>query len=550
MSAVWLKAIVAAAFLTALPAHAQDRHDADRNDPAVIERDQEQLEPQANPRQRQGARLRAPDEGRAAASASNVVPGAIRVSGASRVPVAAFAPAIEPYLGRTAEHADLVRLATDVANVMRRSGYGLATAWVPAQDLVGGILLVEVDEGRIDAVRARGPGATLVEQRLHGIVAGGPVRTDELERQLLLIGDMAGLWVGEARLVREGGRNILTVTTRYQRVQGLVRVDNWGTGSVGPVRAWAELDLNGLLRQGDGLAIEAAVTPLEPAEFQFIEARYQLPVGPAGTIVAVGGYLGYTRSSGTNSELVGNSSGLQLTLAQPLSRSRESSLWLSGQLSLRDGALDRNGIPVRDDRIVSATASLFGTGRFAGGRVRGRVSLVQGLDVLDTTQNNDPLASRADAGGVFTKLEAWAEYRRLLGGGFSIELASRSQVSDGPLLASEEMGLGGPQFLRAFDYRERSGDEGVAASSELRYDIRNITQYIDRMQLYSYGDIGRVYNHGASGRSGTLASAGAGARVGLRNGWEAGVELGIPLTDGNDDPDPHPRFSFSLTARF
>ena len=550
MISILRRAVFAAALLAALPVHAQDRDIPDRSDPGVIRGEREERE--APVRREPRLRVPTPQAEPTTAPGEEVVAGAIRVVGATRIPTAAFAQAIEPYLGRPLEQADLVRLATDIAGVLRRSGYGLATAWVPAQDMVGGILTVQVDEGRIDEIRASGPAADLVEQRLSGLTGSQPVRTDRLERQLLLAGDLAGLWVGDARLVREGGRNILTVETRYDRLRGQVRIDNWGTRSVGPLRAWGEVEANGVAARGDSLLVGAATTPLDPGEFQLVEARYRVPVGPGGTMIGFGGYVGRTRSdSETNDDLAGDSSEFEVEASQPLTRSRDASVWLTGRLELRDSRLDRGGIPLREDRIVSATASLYGSGKLAGGRLRGRLSLVQGLDLLGATRRGDPLASRANAGGVFTKLEAWAEYVRPLGGGFSLELATRSQVADGPLLSGEEMGLGGPQFLRAFDYRERSGDEGVAASGELRFDLKDFAGRADKVQLYGYADGGRIRNLGITSRSrGTLASAGLGARITLDRRWEAGLELGVPLTDGAEDQNPRPRFSFSLTRRF
>jgi hemolysin activation/secretion protein len=551
MSSIWRKATMLAVCLAALPAQAQDRPQPDRSDPAVIQRELERQEPQ--PQTRQGhIEFRAPQQGGAMAQSEELVASAIRIKGAERLPHAAFSSAIEPYLGRPLEQAELVRLATDVAGAARERGYGLATAWVPAQDLVGGILTVEIDEGRIDAVRATGPGARLVEQRMGEVIGQGPVRTQELERQLLIIGDMAGLWVGEARLLREGGRNVLALSTRYQRTHGLVRLDNWGTSAVGPVRAWAEVNFNGLGVRGDSLTIGAALTPLQPEEFQFIEARYRVPLGAGGTMFGVGGYIGHTSTDDGRSAggYEGESKQVDVELAHPLARARDASLWLTGRLELRDSSLDQGSLRVRDDRIASASASFYGFGRAAGGRIRARVSLIQGLDAFGATGRDDPLASRLDAGGVFTKLESWGEYLRSLGSGFSLELAVRSQISDGPLLASEEMGLGGPQFLRAFDYRELSGDEGAAGSAELRFDLKEVAPQIDRIQFYTFVDGGRVSNHGARAYAGDIASAGGGARLRLRNGWEANAELGVPLTDGGRDWDPKPRFSFAITARF
>jgi len=535
-----------------VPAAAQQQPEPDRSDPAIIERELDEPEPPRQPKPRPAIDAPPGQAGTAAAGAQDVVAGAIRVSGATRLPAAAFASAIEPFLGRPLDQQDLVALATAVATVARRSGYGLATAWVPAQELAAGVLVVELEEGRIDAVRATGPGAALIEQRLAAIVGGQPVRTADLERQLMIAGDVTGLWVGEARLVREGDRSILTVVTRYNRFLGRAVVDNWGSETIGPIRAYAEVDINGVAIAGDTLRVGISTTPLNPREFHLVEGRYRLPFGGRGTTLAVGGYYGRTDADPdqNTSGFQGDSWQVDVEAMHPLTRSRARSLWVGGRFEVRDSALDRRGARVRDDRIASASLFIYGFDHLLGGRVRVRASLVQGLNLLGATGIGDPLASRLDAGGVFTKFEGWADYRRKLGSGFSTALAVRAQGTDGPLLSSEEMGLGGPQFLRAFDYRELSGDEGAAASAELRFDLKKVGQKVDYIQFYGYADGGRVTNFGPRGRGGILASAGGGLRLGFFKNWDAGLEVGLPLTDGAADADPDPRISFSLRTRF
>src|SRR5947199_356105 len=76
---------------------------------------------------------------------------------------------------------------------------------------------------------------------------GRPVRTAGLERALLLAGDMPGVALGQPRIVRRNGRNILVVTTAFDRVQGRVVVDNAGSATAGPERARAGVDVNSAL---------------------------------------------------------------------------------------------------------------------------------------------------------------------------------------------------------------------------------------------------------------------------------------------------------------
>jgi len=545
--------LVAAAAAAPLPATARDLQDpVDQADPSVAG---EEIQAQEHPTPLNGnvALPNAPTERRGAASVEPIVAGAIRIEGATELAPAVFASAIEPYLGRPLGAEELGALAGDVAAAARSAGFGLATAWIRPQNLTAGVLRVTVDEGRIDAVEVEGPAREAVERRLAPLATGRPLRTAELERRLLIAGDLPGVGIGRPRIVRRLGRNFLVVSTTFDRVRGRASIDNSGTSSVGPVRARLHVDLNGLIATGDRLSIGGVVTPLQPREFQFVQAGYSIPVGRNGTEVAVRGYAGHSQAGADlrDRNLEGISTEVEATVSHPIVRSRRASLWGSATATLRDSRLDRDGTRVRDDRIVTATASLYGVGRVAGGRARVRLSYVQGLDLLNATSRGDALASRRDAGGSFSAVGFWAQFERPLGGGFSMELRGEGQLASRPLLASEEMGLGGRQFLRAWDYREMSGDQGAAGAAELRYDITNgLPHPVRRLQLYLYGDAGRVTNVEDGLGGGSLASVGGGFRAWLDHGFEAGVELGVPLTDGALDDDPDPRLSFSLGSRF
>jgi hemolysin activation/secretion protein len=218
---------------------------------------------------------------------------------------------------------------------------------------------------------------------------------------------------------------------------------------------------------------------------------------------------------------------------------------------VRDASQTREDLKVRDDRLSILAVNASAIHQLPNGRLRGRMALIQGLDLFDATRRGDTLASRGDAGSVFTKFEAWGELEQKLGGDFSFLAQAEGQIADGPLLSSEEMGLGGRYFGRAWDYREFSGDRGVAGSMELRFDVEDMPIPFRALQLYGYADAGTVSNYENGTGGGSLASAGGGIRFWLRNRMEAGLEVGVPLTDGSDPAaDRDPRFSFTVGTRF
>lgn len=538
------------AALCAVPASAEQTP-VDRADPAIVK---EELRQDAPPPSAAAPMLQAPVEAPRAESATRpVFAGAILVVGAEALPQAAFVPVIERYAGRTLSGPELRALAGDVAAVARNAGYGLATAWIPEQKVEAGVLRVRIDEGRIDAVEVKGEARAAVEARLAGLAGGKPVRTDRLERQLLLAGDLAGVRLGKARLERRNGDNVLVVATFRDRVAGRFSLDNWGSATAGPVRARLGLEANGLLAPDDGLSLEAMITPFQPREFALVAGRYTAAVDTRGTELSVGGYVARSEAGGSLRafDLDGRSHELELELRHPLVRSRATGAWLSLGARVRESEQTRADRLVREDRLTMVGANVYAYRRLAEGRLRARLSIVRGVDAFGANDRGDPLSSRGDADGRFTKAEFWGEAEHRFGRSFSILAQAEGQIADGPLLSSEEMGLGGRRFGRAWDYREFAGDRGLAGSIELRRDLKRPAPAIEAAQLYVFADGGTVDNYGLGRGGGSLASAGGGVRLWLKHRLHAGIEAGLPLTRGADRlRDPSPRVSFTFDARF
>lgn len=480
-----------------------------------------------------------------------VLVGAIRVEGARALPPSAFAAVVEAYAGRTLSPDELRGLASDIANAARERGFGLASAWIPPQRVTAGVLRVVLDEGEIDEIQVDGEGASIARGMLLPLVNGQPVTTAMLERRLLLAGDVAGVRLGKARLDRREGRNILILRSTRERIQGAAYFDNWGSRPVGPVRARATLDFNGVVASDDRATIAGVLTPVSPREFQLLRLAYTKGIGRGGTDATIGAYVAHTRPGGSlrGSGLEGRSAEVLASVNHPFLRSRGASLWGDLEFAVRDAEQDRRGVRIRKDRLATLTASGYSIVKLGEGRARARLGVVQGLDILDATGAGDPLASRRDGSGTFSKIEFWGQYDRPLGERLSLQLQAEGQLASRPLLSSEEMGLGGRYFLRGYDYREFSGDKGVAGSAELRFDLAAAPKPLKAAQIYGYADAGTVGNYRGGGGSGSLASVGGGVRI-----WfgvvEAGLELGVPLAKGFAGRDQDPRVSFTLGARF
>jgi hemolysin activation/secretion protein len=538
------------ALFGAAPLHADSTQTPqDRADPAVVVDELRKPENGRKPGPPPQLRLEVPEADAAVARPMRI--DAIRLEGAAALPPSAFREAIQAFKGRMLGERELEDLATAVAQVARDRGYGLASAWIPQQTVTGGLLRVEIDEGRIDELRVTGDGADSVRPYLESLATGAPVRTSDLERSLMLAGDLPGIAIGKPKLERIDGRAVLAVRTSRDAVRARASLDNWGSGTVGPVRAHVSVDFNGLVG-GDRLTIGGVITPLDIKEFQLARIAYAKMLG-SGTQLSASAYAARSRPGGALSDrdFEGRSLEGSIGVEHAFLRSRDASLWGEVDFTVRDSKQMLDGRTLRKDRLAILSAGATTAIDLAGGTARARLTASRGLDVLDATRDDDPLRSRRDGSAVFTKFSAWADYDQTLWGPFSLQLQAEGQVASRPLLSSEEMGLGGRYFLRGYDYREFSGDKGIAGSLELRFDLPKLGAPLRSAQLYVYADAGTVGNYGIGTGGGSLASAGGGIRALLGRGLDASLEVGVPLRDGADpDEERDPRISFVIGSRF
>jgi hemolysin activation/secretion protein len=488
-----------------------------------------------------------PSEGR------EILVGAITLSGLQALQPADFAGVIEPRLGQVLDDDALRALTGAITQQAQARGFAFATAVIEPQTLANGVLTVTVNEGRIDEVRVEGADLASVHAALAPLVTGAPARLADVERRLLIAEDIDGVDVRSSRYVREGDRGVLVVEVAKDPFSATVTLSNQGTRPVGPEQVRIDAEVNGLLASDDSLTLSYTGTPLQPGELNYGFARYEKRVSATGTEIALSGSLSRSRPGAylESLSLRSRSWHVAASVLQPLLRRRNASLWFQGEAGLRGLLQWRNGTLVRRDRLAVVRGTVYGYTKLAGGWLRAGATLSQGLGLLDATEPGDPLASRADADGTFTTLYGWTEWTGPLGDDFSLRLVAQGQLASGPLLVIEEIGLGGTGFLRAYDWSERTGDEGVMGSAELRYDWADPFGAIPGAQAYVFVDGGSVGNIDGGFGGGSLASVGGGVRADFGAQVRGDVGIAVPLSGPRyDTRDESPTVNVSVAKSF
>lgn len=257
---------------------------------------------------------------------------------------------------------------------------------------------------------------------------------------------------------------------------------------------------------------------------------------------------------------LGNSLSLRVGVDYPVIRSLARTLRIGVAFTVLHNRVDLLGSEYSNDKVryLSLNASydvadtLLGDSRPASTLIRAELS--QGLDILGATRPGSPDLSRAKGHSNFTLLHAELTRIQTVAGRFGLALAAEGQVAVTPLLAAQQLGLGGNRFGRGYEPSELTGDDGVAGSIEARYDLAVQTKVFSRPQFYVFYNIGKVWSispAAGQAKAQSLASAGVGLRFALFRRVSADIELAKPLTrDIASRGNRNLRPLFSLIAGF
>lgn len=424
---------------------------------------------------------------------------ALRVTGATLFTEAELIPATGFAPGRDLTLPELRNAAAQITRFYNERGYVLAQAYLPAQDVVAGVVTVAVVEGRygtIDLRNRSGLSDDVVEGLLSGLNSGDPVAIAPLERRLLLLSDTPGVAVQSTLSPGAAvGTSDLTVDlTPAPRIFGSLEADNAGNRYTGAYRFGGSLNYANLTGLGDLISLRV-LTSTEGLAYG--RAAWQAPVGEA-TVGVAWTHMQY--DLGREFEVLdagGTADIFSVFASYPLIRSRSANLYALASFDAKF-LTDEIGLvsQVSDKEIRSFTVGLRGDSRDSfggGGWNAGSLSLTSGaLDIESPAERAaDALTARTQGG--FSKLQYAVSRLQTVSGPLSIYGALRGQVAANNLDASEKMVLGGAYAVRAYPEGEAYGDEGYVATVEARLALDQWTGSLPgRFQMIAFVDGGEV----------------------------------------------------------
>ena len=485
-----------------------------------------------------------------------------RVLGADLLTQVELEGILGPFLGPGRKLSDVEDARAALEKVYADKGYQAVTVAIPPQTVKGGVVTLQVTEGKIDRLRVKGARYFLpseIKRQAPSLAEGKVPNLDAMVKDIVAMNQLpdrrvtpvlrAGAVPGTVEVDLDVKDELplhgsLEVNNRHSpgttatRVNGSVHYDNlWQQGhslslafQLAPQRLkdgevfsasylarfpdapWLSLGLNGLLQQSDVSTLGGIAVSGRGQVFG-ARANFTLP-GNAGFFHSVSAGVDYKRfqeavTFGTDSQ------------RNPIEYWPATAQYTASALS-GSSHTDLSASAVANIRALSSSTARF-----------------------DNKRNG--------ASANFTYFRGSAEHTQDLPLRLQGYVKGQGQYTADPLVGSEQFTVGGAETVRGYLEAQAAGDYGVAATAELRSPALQVGEALENWRLHLFVDFGRVrVREAPPGQTALfhLLSLGGGTRLKLLHHLAGTVEIGLPLTSIGTTRAHHPRLLFQVAGDF
>ncbi|MEM9706244.1 MAG: ShlB/FhaC/HecB family hemolysin secretion/activation protein [Pseudomonadota bacterium] len=462
----------------------------------------------------------------------------IRFRGAKAFSEGTLSDAVKANIRAPVTRKRLQAISDSVTQLYVDNGYFLSKAVIKPQSFENGIVYLDIVEGYLSGVEINGAADHPLTSYFTTALSERPLKRQTFERAVTLINGLPGHRITGRKLdiaTADAGAHFLSLEVKRQRVRAQIDATNKGVREGEAWRALAGIELVSVLRPGDRLGAGALTRPGAPSELAYFVARYSMPIGASGARVFADGVFSDTspQSALVGRDLEGTLRSFGIGAEYPIIQRRNETLNISTRFDwINSRELENDSLLYEDRLRVIRAEAQYAKKLSDTSRTVFEVRASQGLPSLNASTTVGEFTSRPDADAEFFKIDGSAAVQTYISDRISLTGSAIGQYTDDTLLFLEEFALGGGSFGRAYDFGEVLGEQGVAGFVEAGYHGKT-NGPIKRWELYSYADVGAVWNAGAgfSVDGDPLYSAGGGFRVNLFNNVTLNYEAAYPLAD-------------------
>jgi hemolysin activation/secretion protein len=444
---------------------------------------------------------------------------------------------VEPFVGKQANFEQLLAIRAAVTDFYTSSGYTTSGAFLPPQDVSGGVVSVQVVEGELEKIEVKGLTRlreNYVRSRI-SLAAGTPINLGRLETalQVLQLDPLFDSVQAEMKAGTTPGRSILSLTLKEARpFRSGFTVENRDSPSVGSIRGSSNFSYQNLLGLGDRFSGDIGYT----SGAKSYDLSYAVPLNARNGTLS----LRYADSNSRVIEapfspldILGRTKTFSLGFRQPIVNTPKSEFALSLSADLRESqTFLLENIPFSfstgpENGKSRVTVLRFGQdwiNRTPKRVLAARSQFSLGIGAFDATVNNSFVDGR---------FFSWiGQFQWVQNMGKDVVGVARfaTQLSPDSLLPLEQFSIGGIDTIRGYRQNQFVADNGVTGSFEVRFGVVNDPGGFGTIQVAPFVDVGKVWNNNGTGVDNRLF---AGTGLSLRwqyDNFAARLDWGLPLT--------------------
>jgi hemolysin activation/secretion protein len=501
---------------------------------------------------------------------------AVEFSGNEALSSGQLQKVVNQFLHQELSMKELRDMRQAIQNKYARSGYFLARAYFPPQEIRNKTIKVEIIEGKLGAVSVIGNkhyGEKYIA-RYFAKYQGKPINYDQILRALLLLDENSDLEVGAVfKKGEEFGTADLIVRVKDSRpIHLMIDHNNYGSDHTSTHRTGVRLNWGNLITYGDmATLVEVVGSPIPSLDFTHL--TYHIPIYTYGSSFDLSYlYANFKTHKDDHVRYTGRSQIATAKFNQALHRTRRLNTDIFTSFDFKQIQNIGKG---REGTVKSREATYDKLRILSGGLLVDYIDGWKGRNLFNASagwgipslMGGTPVHSKHDSrkhgGGRFIKTNGgWKRLQKIPWDCFLL-LNLQMQYSFDKLPLPEQVYIGGVDTVRGYQLAAGIGDQGYYANIELRVpppflrahkipwtqttwaEFVQFVGFVDHGRTFSFGqDILRElgFKHGKPTRtqnfnSAILTSAGAGVR--LHGPWrfEWSFDVGYPLTDQHRSSD-------------
>ncbi len=473
--------------------------------------------------------------------------------------------AVYPYLGpgQTVRSVDAARAALQKAYADK--GYQTVAVQIPPQHVQGGVVVLKVVEEPVGRLHVNGShyfSLNEIKAQAPSLAPGQVPNFKRIKHDIIALNQ----WPDRQVIpTLQAGAQPQTVDVNLNvkdspPLHGSLSLDNRYSANTMPLRVDGSLTYDDLWQRGDTINAAFQIAPQEPSEALVFTGSYVARIPNADWLTL----LFYGLTSNSNVSTVGSTNVVgkgQVIGARALVTLPSGSGFfntLSAGLDYKH--FDQDVTLGSGSNIAPITYYPF-TATYSASW-QGDASTTTQLDIGPTFNvrglGSSPAAftvKRAGSESNFIYLRGDLSRQQNLPRGFQIYVKAQGQLSDEPLVNSEQFSVGGQDTVRGYLESEVLGDDAVTTSVELRSPplAQYISPKVSDWRIFLFNDAGwaKILDPLPEQKSKfDLASVGAGTRIQLINHLNGSVDVALPLRNSVATRADQLRIEFRVWVQF